>query len=806
MKNFFPVSDFLHFSSSCTQWLNRQNPYWTLFPPCSRQSRCWGRHRLLALLSVFGLILLHPTAYAQTDGRFSIFLDTNRPPLTSDGLTLSTSASMQLGTFTNSTNSLDVINLIRGKTNRSEIIATLSSNFVVLFSTNRLANVVIPAATLTFPTNLTIGGTVRSNDIPAYVLLFNSTDPNSATEMGIFRARSTSTNALTNAFFPSNNIRGRTVLSDGDQTTTNNTSLKLGMGTLFGQARNGSLRLAPIGPPEQMIQTNLQAFVGLDCQIPLLANNGPSSFSVVVSNSGATSAISTLGLTNSNGVIVGLPTTNSAGTNTLVVSATNGDGFARTVVSPVSLVIRVQNGPQFTNPSLSTNTAGVPTSFNFLTDATNPAALIFSSLDSLPSGLTLSSAGVLSGTNTATGTNQFRILVTDTNTGDVRSLTFSLVTTAPKIIINGTNSSGQLELIAGRTFTNLISYTAGYTPTTITNLSGGTFVNFTFSGLNQFTGTALSTAMRTNDAPLTSTFRATNAQGVAATTQVQFVFVNPPPEFLTSNQLTWILGTTTNQLIEASGNPSFSAANLPPVATGIAANGKISITTAPGILTNLNQAVWTSTIVANNAGGSYRGGGSTTSSFVITLTNPIPLITSTNRLLLAVGKSVNYTLTASGNPSVLEFLNPQNLPAGLTANGNMIQGTPTKATNAIISNRVYNYGLPGSRSIYQPAYRNLNLFVAGSVPKAGSAVFSSPGNLIKNLSLPAGGSPFVDVSTGLTASGFGLPPGLSIDRLSGNLTGTPTATGAYSVTVFIANAKGWNKTQTTLIVKDPVIP
>jgi hypothetical protein len=417
---------------------------------------------------------------------------------------------MQLGTFTNSTNSLDVINLIRGKTNRSEIIATLSSNFVVLFSTNRLANVVIPAATLTFPTNLTIGGTVRSNDIPAYVLLFNSTDPNSATEMGIFRARSTSTNAFTNAFFPSNNVRGRVVLSNGDQTTTNNTSLKLGMGTLFGQARNGSLRLAPIGPPEQMIQTNLQAFVGLDCQIPLLANNGPSSFSVVVSNSGATSAISTLGLTNSNGVIVGLPTTNSAGTNTLVVSATNGDGFARTVVSPVSLVIRVQNGPQFTNPSLSTNTAGVPTSFNFLTDATNPAALIFSSLDSLPSGLTLSSAGVLSGTNTATGTNQFRILVTDTNTGDVRSLTFSLVTTAPKIIINGTNSSGQLELIAGRTFTNLISYTAGYTPTTITNLSGGTFVNFTFSGLNQFTGTALSTAMRTNDAPLTSTFRASS--------------------------------------------------------------------------------------------------------------------------------------------------------------------------------------------------------------------------------------------------------------------------------------------------------
>jgi len=761
-------------------------------------SRCF----LSLFLSSFLIAtFLPPSAFGQTDGRFSIFLDTNRPPLSSDGLPLSTSASMQLGTFVNSTNPLEVVNLIRGKTNRSEIIAVLSSNFVALFSTNRIANVVIPAATLTFPTNLTIGGTVRSNDIPAYVLLFNSTNPSSATEMGIFRARSTSTNSFTNAYFPSNNVRGRVVLSDGDQATTNNTSLKLGMATLFGQARNGSLRLAPIGPPEQMIQTNLQAFVGLDCQIPLLANNGPSSFSVVVSNNGVTSALSTLGLTNSNGVIVGLPTTNSTGTNTLVVTATNGDGFAGTVVAPVSLVIRPQNGPQFTSPSLSTNTAGVATSFNFLTDATNPAALIFSSLDPLPSGLTLSSAGVLSGTNTTTGTNQFRILVTDTNSGDVRALTFSLTTTSPKIIINGTNASGELELIAGRVFTNTISYTAGYAPAAITNLAGGTFVNFTFTGINQFTGTALSTPMRTNDAPLTSTFRATNAQGVVATTQVQFVFVNAPPEFITPSQLTWILGTTTNQLIEASGNPSFSAANLPPVATGIATNGKISITTAPAILTNLNQAVWTSTIVANNSGGSYRGGGSTTSSFVITLTNPVPLITSTNRLLLAVGKSVNFTLTASGNPSVLEFLNPENLPSGLMANGNIIQGTPTKAANATIASRVYNYGLPGNSNTFQSAYGNLNLFVAGSAPKAGSATFSSPGNLIKDLPLPGGGSPFVDVSTGLTASGFGLPPGLSIDRLSGNLTGTPTATGTYTVTVYIANGKGWSKTKTTLIVK-----
>ena len=725
-------------------------------------------------------------------------MDNSRLPLSSSGLSLptdSTNFSLQLGTFTNSTNSLEVLALIRDQGNSVGIVNKIVENFQIFYQTNRIAGTIIPTNFLSLPTNLTIAGVSRSNDIPAYVLIFNHSNPTSATEMGIFRARSTSTNSQTNAFFPSNNTgRGRVFLSQGDGVSDNNTSLKLGMGVLFGDAKDGRLRLAPIGPPERMIETNLTAFVGLDAQLPLRANNGPTSFSVVVSNGGTTSALSTLGLTNSNGVLVGVPL--SAGTNTLAVTASNGDGFAADVVAPVSLVVRAQNGPNFTNAPVSTNTAGVGTSFTFQTDAPDPSTLVFTNLDPLPLGLTLSSSGVLSGTNVSSGTKAFRVLVTNTN-GEVRALNFQLVTASPQIFISGTNSSGEIEALAGQQpFTNALSYTPGYAPQTITNFGGSLTAGLTVA-TNFLSGTSQPTAMATSAPALTRNLRVTDTNtGVTAETTVRIVYVNAPPA-LTTNQFTWILGTTTNQLVTASGNPSFTAANLPPVAPGgIGTNGSIAVTTNPTILTNLTQAVWTSTIVADNLVGGFRGGGRVTSTVVITLTNPIPAITSPNRLLLAAGRAASYTLTASGNPAVFEFLDAP--PAGMAVRGNILEGTPT-GVGANIRCRVSNFGLPGDSGTLQTANQTLALFVASSRPA--SVAYSSPENLVVGNPLPPGGSPFIDTRSGVNVAAYGLPPGLSVDRTTGNLQGTPTAPGSYSATVFLQNGKGWIKKTISLNVR-----
>jgi len=54
---------------------------------------------------------------------------------------------------------------------------------------------------------------------------------------------------------------------------------------------------------------------------------------------------------------------------------------------------------------------------------------------------------------------------------------------------------------------------------------------------------------------------------------------------------------------------------------------------------------------------------------------------------------------------------------------------------------------------------------------------------------------------GLKISGYGFPPGLSIDSSTGLVTGTPTAAGTYSVTVFIQKGKGWIKKAVYLTVR-----
>jgi hypothetical protein len=768
----------------------------------------WGASKVLPVRTggfVFWLFLLLPllalwprAGEAQTDGRFQISLDPNRLPLSSSGELLTTNLSLQLGTFTNSTNALNVVALIRGQTNQSGIIDLLTNNFRTLFSTNRATNVLIASNILTLPTNIPIGGVSRSNDIPAYILIFNHTNPASATEMGIFRARSTSTNAVTNAFFPSNNIRGRVFLSGGDGTNTTNTALKLGLGVLFGQTINGQLRLAPIGSPDRILTTSLVAFQGLPSSLQLEANNGPTSFSVLVSNRGA---LSTLGLTNINGAIVGVPLTSAIGTNTLVVTAANADGFAGSVTSNVSLIVRAQNGPNFTTASTFTNIAGILNSFTFLTDAPNPSALQFTSLDPLPTGTTLSPSGELTLNNRDIGTNLFRILVTDTSSGEVRALNFINVTIAPSIFIEGTNSSGELELVAGEIpFTKRITYTPGYLPTNITSSSAGTFRNLnvtTNSGNYYLSGTSSPNAMLTNVPPETNTISASAANGVSAVLKLPIVFVNAAPAIVT-NRYTWILSETTNQVVEATGSPTFTASGLPIVVTGnISSNGLIQITTSPAVLTNVTQAVWTSTIVTDNLGGAFRGGGRTTSSVVITLTNPIPAITSANRLLLSVGKPASYTLTASGNPAVFEFLDQ--LPSGLTVQGARIEGTPTQVAATNIRCRVSNFGLPGDSGILQPSLLNLKLYVAANKPV--SVAYSSPENLVVGNPLPSQGSTFIDTTTGVNVAAYGLPPGLSVDRTTGNLSGTPTTPGTYSATVFIQNAKGWIKKTVSLTVR-----
>jgi hypothetical protein len=195
----------------------------------------------------------------------------------------------------------------------------------------------------------------------------------------------------------------------------------------------------------------------------------------------------------------------------------------------------------------------------------------------------------------------------------------------------------------------------------------------------------------------------------------------------------------------------------------------------------------------------YEGGGTLTVPVIFRLRNPNPpVITSETSKLAGVGKPIRqYTIEASGSP--LRF-NATGLPPGLVIIGGNLTGTPTQAGNYDVRLEAYNSYRPGSTlaSELQSGTATLRIFVSGSKPTTATSL-SGANNL--RVGSPASFSMIAAQELGLRISGYGFPPGLSIDSSTGLVTGTPTSAGTYSATIFIQNGKGWIKKAVSLTVR-----
>jgi hypothetical protein len=195
----------------------------------------------------------------------------------------------------------------------------------------------------------------------------------------------------------------------------------------------------------------------------------------------------------------------------------------------------------------------------------------------------------------------------------------------------------------------------------------------------------------------------------------------------------------------------------------------------------------------------YEGGGTLTVPVIFRLRNPFaPVITSASTRLAGVGKTfAQYTITADGSPSQFTATG---LPPGIVLNGANLTGTPTQTGNYDVRLEAYNSYRPGSTlpSDLQSGTATLRIFVSGSKPPTATPL-SGSGNL--RVGTGASFSMLSAQQLGLRISGYGFPPGLSIDSSTGLVTGTPTTAGTYSVTVFIQNGKGWIKKTVPLTVR-----
>src|SRR5262249_39633628 len=144
--------------------------------------------------------------------------------------------------------------------------------------------------------------------------------------------------------------------------------------------------------------------------------------------------------------------------------------------------------------------------------------------------------------------------------------------------------------------------------------------------------------------------------------------------------------------------------------------------------------------------------------------------------------------TASGGTGPYSFENTGSLPPGLSMYGDgFLRGTPTTSGSYNITVFAYDNGAQGCIGS-RPYTVSICPAIALAPTTLNPATAFSPYN--QTFTASGGQAPYSYRDT-LTA----LPAGLSL-TIGGVLSGTPTVTGTYSVTVRVQDANGCTKLQT----------
>lgn len=630
-------------------------------------------------------------------------------------------------------------------------------------------------------------------------------DPTTTSNLPIFALFSSSTNLLdSGADFLLVKSRGTAVDSyipkDDSPSSIEISGTATGSDVIFGQyfSSTGAFRLAAAGAYGQITSASTQTMnAGSTSNYQILSNNGANSF-------GATSLPAWASINSSTGVITLSPGAGITGTFTLGLSAINSL-TGKTATGSLAITVQAASGPTFTSSATATATAGVAFSYPITTDAPST----FTAISLLPSGLTLNSAtGVLSGIPRNADT--FPITIRAARTANAASFTdqdLTLTVSNPTLAIAAL-VSGQLTRTAGTAYTIPVtvdpeefavdSYTIETTVPGVTYSPGKLLIS---SAAQPF-------AKGTTSQAVTLTLKRTSGLGgatVSASLGFNLRLVAPAPTVLTtagpfevtvgedySLQLSTDVSTLCpNQNIQIVGTlPTGLINNKVGGRDTGSITGKNTSTTLPYEFP-VNVVADTSTY--------YEGGGALTVPVIFRLRNPVaPVITSETSRIAGVGKAIaQYTIQASGAPSRFAAIG---LPSGLVLNGGNITGTPTQAGNYDVRLEAYNSYRPGSTltTDLQSGTATLRIFVSGSKPTTATPLSGS-----SNLQVGSAAS-FSMLSAqeqGLRVSGFGFPPGLTINSSTGMVTGTPTAAGTYSVTIFIQNGKGWIKKAVSLTVR-----
>ena len=459
------------------------------------------------------------------------------------------------------------------------------------------------------------------------------------------------------------------------------------------------------------------------------------------------------------------------GTYSFHVVASNTWGRATNITYTVTVLAEQLQPPVFyTTSPIPDGVVGAPYSKQIVASNGTIAFSLVAGEGSLPAGLSLDAAGLVSGTPTAVVQPAIFFRVRASNEVGASSNTYFIAVNPPNgppvFITTNPLPNG----VVGQIYQQQIVI-SNY-PTLITNLEGNLPAGLELDSSGWVSGIPQQTEAAS------FIVRATNTLG--ASNKTYNLEIKGPPVFTTTSPLPYgVVGVAYSNQIVATGDASFSLySNSLPAGLGLAASGWV---------TGTPTTVGTSNFVVratNDYGWSNR-------TFEIQV-GAVPAFTTTSPLPFGV-VGVPYATTIAATESPTFSLVDGNPPAGLDlAASGQVTGTPVMAGTSNFTVRATN--------TYGYADRAFALEI-GAVP---SFITTSP---LSNGVVGVAYSQQIE-ATGADSYGLvdgGLPDGLGL-AATGWVTGTPVSAGTSNFTVRATNLYGFAERAFDLFINSQLPP